>query len=61
MADDKASPANQGKTDNFQAYYKIHTLNDEEGFKSRPQHEFVRERSNYNGNERLRTEGRKAG
>ena len=61
VTDDKASPGGIGKTDNFQAYYKMQTLNDEELFKNRPQHDFVRERANYNVNDRLRTEGRRVG
>ena len=54
--EDKGPPG----TDNFQAYYKLQTLNDDEPYRSRPQNEFVWERSNYNFDSRthLKTEGR---
>lgn len=60
--EDKGSPGSIG-TDNFQAYYKMQTLNDDEPFRARPQNEFVRERNNYNLNDRthLKTEGKRFG
>lgn len=65
--DDKlqGSPANIGKFDNYQGYYKVQTLNNEEdAYRNKVPHDFVRERNNYNVYDRpahLRTEGKKFG